>query len=169
MVLKIIKYPNPILKKKSEEVKEITPGIKELVLNIMAIMEEKKGIGLAAPQVGELKRIIIVQTTGSEKFTTGKGAEAFINPKILKKSKETEVMEEGCLSFPELFLEIKRAKTIEIEATNLEGTKIQFKADGIGARAFQHEIDHLDGILFIDKVGFWQKLKIKKTLKKSKF
>lgn len=151
MSKEIIKYPNPILKKKSEEVKEITEEIKNLSQKMVEMMIENEGIGLAAPQAGELKRIIVVQTD--------KGAEVFINPKIIARSKETELMEEGCLSFPKLFLKIKRAKGVQIETLTLEGQKLTIKTEGLMARVFQHEIDHLDGVLFIDRISFSQKLK----------
>ena len=145
----------------------MTSEIKELSFNMVETMIEGQGIGLAAPQVGELKRIIVVhpikERTADEK--TSKKPQVFINPRITKKSKETEIGEEGCLSFPGLFLKIKRAKVLEIEALNENGEKIQVRAEGLPARIFQHEIDHLDGILFIDKLGFWQKLKTKQKLK----
>lgn len=114
------------------------------------IMMEKDGIGLAASQIGESKSIIAA-------FFEGK-SQVFINPKIVRKSRKTEVMEEGCLSFPGLFLKIKRAKEVELEFLNLQGEKIKMKVDGLSARVFQHEIDHLDGILFIDKMSLPQKL-----------
>ena len=153
MIKEIIKYPNPVLKKKCREVKEVTEEIRNLGRDMIESMTESQGIGLAASQVGELKRIITVQTE--------KGPEIFINPKIVKKSKEDELEEEGCLSFPGLWLKIKRAKEVEIEALNEKGEKIHLKAQGLPARFLQHEIDHLDGILFIDRIGFWQKLKLK--------
>jgi len=151
--LEIKKYPEPILRKKCQELKEITPEIKELVLNMTETMLKNQGIGLAAPQVGVLKRIIAVKTS-----------RVFINPKIIRKSRKTIIDEEGCLSFPGLFLKIKRAKEVEIEALNENGEKIYFKTEGLPARIFQHEIDHLDGILFIDRISFWQKLKFKLKL-----
>ena len=114
------------------------------------VMEKNDGIGLAAPQVGELKRIIVVKTE--------KASEVFLNPKIIKKSRDSEVMEEGCLSFLNLFLKIKRAKKIELEVLNVKGEKIKIKTEGLLARVFQHEIDHLDGILFIDKIGVQQRI-----------
>ncbi len=143
-------YSNSILKRKCEEVKEITEEIKILGQRMIETMRESQGVGLAASQVGELKRIIIIQME--------KGPRIFINPEIIKKSKETETMEEGCLSFPGLFLKIKRAKMVEIEALNESGEKIQFKVDGFIACIFQHEIDHLDGVLFINRISFFQKL-----------
>jgi len=161
MILEIKKYPNPVLKKKCEEIAEITPEIKELALNMEESMIKDKGIGLAAPQVGESKRIIIVHLIEerSPEEKNKKVPQAFINPKIIKKSKETAIEEEGCLSFPGLFLEIKRAKEVEVETLNLNGDKIRIEAKGLPARILQHEIDHLDGILFIDRISFWQKIK----------
>jgi peptide deformylase len=166
-LLKIRKYPDPILRGKCQEVKEVTEEIKNLGWNMIETMIENQGIGLAAPQVGELKRIIVVhpieERSSEEKFK--KKPQIFINPKIVKKSKETLIDEEGCLSFPGLFLKIKRSKSVEIEALNERGEKILIRAEGLSARIFQHEIDHLDGILFIDRVSFWQKMKIRKKLK----
>ncbi len=156
MILKIVKYPDSVLRKKCKEVEEITPEVKKLIEDMAKTMGKNNGVGLAAPQVGILKRIIV--------FETPDGPKGFINPKILKKQKETEIMEEGCLSFPGLFLKIKRAKEIEIEALDENGGKI--KVQGFLARVLQHEIDHLDGILFIDRIGFWQKLKLKREFKK---
>jgi len=157
----IKKYPDPILRKKTEEVKEITPEIKKLIEDMKETMINGDGAGLAAPQVGVLKRIIIVDA--------GKGPLAFINPKIIRKSKETQTIEEGCLSFPGFFLKIKRAREAEIEAENGKGEKTHFKANGIFATIFQHEVDHLDGILFIDRISFWQRYRIKDKLNKYGF
>lgn len=144
MILKILKYPNPILREKAEEVKELTPEIRKLIEDMVESMEKNNGAGLSAPQVGELKRIIVI---GFEE-----SPEVFINPEILSESKETEVIGEGCLSFPSLYLNIKRAKEIEIKALDTNGTEIRIKAKGLIAGVLQHEIDHLDGILFIDHV-----------------
>ena len=147
---KIKEYPNKILREKCIEIKEITEGIKKLAGDLSEIMMEKDGIGLAAPQVGESKRMIAV-------FFKGK-PQVFLNPKILRKSRKTDVMEEGCLSFSGLFLKIKRAKEVELEFLNLQGEKIKMKTEGLAAKVFQHEIDHLNGILFIDRISLSQKL-----------
>lgn len=157
-ILQIKKYGTPILKQKSEEIREITSEIKELVFDIVETMKKRQGIGLSAPQVGVLKRIIAVETP--------QGPKAFINPQILKMSKEIEIGEEGCLSFPGLYLKIKRVKEVLIKAKNIEGKDIEIKTEGILARVFQHEIDHLDGILFIDRLNVWQKIKVKCKLKR---
>jgi len=155
MILQIKKYSNPVLRKKCEEVKEITPEIKKLVEDMIETMKKEQGVGLAAPQVGVSKRVIIAETEN--------GVKEFINPKILKKSKETEIMEEGCLSFPDLRLKIKRWKEVEIESLDGDGKKI--KTEGILARILQHEIDHLNGILFIDRISKLKRFRIRNKLK----
>ena len=162
MILPIKKYPDPVLRKKCQEVKELTEEIKKLGLDMLETMIVNQGVGLAAPQVGELKRIIVVHPIlkRTPEEIAARTPQVFINPKIIKKSRETIIEEEGCLSFPNLFLKIRRAKEVEIEALNENGEKIHFKVEGLAARVFQHEIDHLDGILFIDRLSFWQKLKI---------
>jgi len=147
--LEIKKYPDPILRQECEEIKEITPEIKELILSMIETQDEKNGLGLAAPQVGVSKKIIVI------------GKTAYINPKILNKSKDTIIFEEGCLSFPKLFLKIKRQREIEIEFLTANGDKIKMKAGDLDAVIFQHEIDHINNILFIDRLSFWQKLKLK--------
>ncbi len=147
---RIIKYPNPILRKKATEVKELSEEIKKFAGDMIETMIESQGIGLSAPQIGESKRIIVVQME--------KGPQVFVNPKIIVESKEKELMEEGCLCFPKLFLEIKRAKKVQIEAVTMAGEKVRIEAEGLLARIFQHEVDHLDGILFINRVSFSRKL-----------
>lgn len=156
-ILPIKKYPETVLRKKAREIKFITPEIKNLIANMKETIATEEGIGLAASQVGVLERVIVLKTE--------KGLEVFINPKILKKSKEKEVAEEGCLSFPSLWLKIKRPKEVEIRTLNEKEEKLETKVQGLLARVFQHEIDHLDGILFIDRLSFWQRIKIKKRLK----
>lgn len=152
MILEIKKYGESVLKKKAKEVESVNPEIKELIFNMAETLKRVQGVGLAAPQVGESKRIIIVNDR------------AFINPEIIKKSRETEVGEEGCLCLPGVYLKIKRLKSLEITAQDLEGKQIEIKSEGLIARVFQHEIDHLNGILILDKIPFWQRWKIKRKL-----
>lgn len=153
MIREIKKYPEPILNKKAGEIKEITPEIKKLAEDMIETLlkAEPEGVGLAAPQVGVSKRMFVAQTE--------KGLAVFINPKIIKKSKMAQTLEEGCLSLPGIYLKIKRAKLLELEALDINGKKINIKAEGFFARILQHEIDHLDGVLIIDRVNFWQKIK----------
>lgn len=149
-------YPNKILREKCEEVKEFDEALDKVVLEMLNVMYKKNGVGLAAPQIGVKKRIITI--------FAGETPIILVNPKIIKKEGE-EIMEEGCLSFPGLFFEVKRAKKLKVEAQNIRGGKIALEPEGLLAQAIQHEIDHLDGILFIDKLSFWKKWRLRKKLK----
>jgi len=155
-VLEIKKFNEPVLRKRCRKVREIDKKIKQLIVDIAQTMEKNQGIGLAAPQVGVLKKVIVVK--GDFK---GQGILALVNPKITKKSKEKEKDIEGCLSFPGIFLEIKRAKEVEIKGLDINGEKIRLKTKGLLARVLQHEIDHLDGTLFFKRLNFLQRLKFK--------
>jgi len=155
-LLEIKKFNAPVLRKKAKKVEKVDKKVKSLVLNMIQTMKNGQGIGLAAPQVGISERVIVVMSN----FKNGQNL-GLINPKIVKKSKEKGLEEEGCLSFPGIFLKIKRAKEIEVEGLDIEGKKIKIKAKGLSAGVFQHEIDHLDGILFFNRLGFAQKLKFK--------
>ena len=146
----IRKYNDPILRKKCEKIEKVNNEIKDLIEKMIKIVQENQGVGLAACQIGLAKRVIIVRTE--------QGYQAFINPEILWQSREKEIMEEGCLSFPQMFLKIKRSKEVEIKALTKQGKDIHIKVQGILARIFQHEIDHLNGILFIDHVGIGRKI-----------
>ncbi len=139
------------LRKKSKKIDRITEEVKGFVLEMAKTMEESGGIGLAAPQVGRLERIIVVKE--------GNGFSCFINPVILKKSKEKDLMEEGCLSLPGRRLEIKRPIRIKAKALNLNGEEVILELEDFASRVFQHEVDHLDGILIIDRVPLVQKIK----------
>lgn len=158
--LEITKYPAPVLQQRSDEIPELTPEILELVPKMISAMLEHDGIGLAGPQISIPKRIIIVQDA--------KGSHPFINPKIASKSKKETVEEEGCLSLPGIFLPIKRAEEIEVLCQTPEGENIHIKAEGLLARIFQHEIDHLDGFLIIDRTSKLKRLKIRKELQSFK-
>ncbi|MGC8651039.1 MAG: peptide deformylase [Minisyncoccia bacterium] len=134
---------NPLLRKKSQPVEHLTKEIRLLISQMKPIMETYDGIGLAAPQVGISLRIIVCEV--EDKFY------ALINPEIIKTSKKTVTMTEGCLSLPNIYGDVERPERIIVKAINQEGEKIKFKAFGLLSRVIQHEVDHLDGILFIDK------------------
>ncbi|MFA4871572.1 MAG: peptide deformylase [Patescibacteria group bacterium] len=143
-MLKIITQPNPILRKKSQAVKDIlAQKIQELIPRMAETMINHDGVGLAAPQIGKNIRLITVNHKDR--------VLAIINPKITKKSFLKEWGEEGCLSVPDKFGEVKRSKSIIIEYFDEKNNQKILKAPGLLARVIQHEIDHLDGILFIDK------------------
>jgi len=148
MIKNILTYPNPTLKKVSKEVTKIDDKIKAVINNLFDTMyASDNGCGLAAPQIGSLYRITVIDVSEdkSEKM-------CLINPKIIKKEGEFKGME-GCLSFPGVFEKVKRFETITFEAMNENGETYQKECDGLLAECVQHEIDHLDGILFIDKMS----------------
>lgn len=142
--LKIIEYPNPILTKKAEPVSDPkSPSIKKLVADMLETMEKNNGVGLAAPQIGESIRLCVINID--------KKIYVLFNPRVTYKSYLKEIWDEGCLSFPGKFIPVKRHKKVRVKALNEKGEEISIKAEGLLSRALQHEIDHLDGILFIKK------------------
>lgn len=146
-MLKLVTIPNPILNKKTTLVKEFDAGLQKLVAEMIETCRASNGIGLAAPQIGKSIRLCIInlEHMGLEPF-------ALVNPKIVKKSWKKIILEEGCLSIPGVFGLVKRPVKIVVEAQNLDGKKSKLTADGLLARVIQHEIDHLDGILFTSKM-----------------
>ena len=152
-------YGDNILRKKASPVSKITSETRELVSQMTEIMYENKGVGLAAPQVGISERIVVVDI--------GEGPLALINPEIISKEGE-DVGDEGCLSIPEITVEIKRAQKILVTSLNTYGKTIKVKAINLMARALQHEIDHLNGTLIIDYADVRQRQAIKDRLKKLK-
>lgn len=145
-LLPITKNPDPLLRKKSVKInpKEITTEkFQELLLDMTKTMKEKDGIGLAAPQIGKNIRLIVINTKD--------GVICMVNPKITKKSLRKEWDEEGCLSVPGTFGQVKRCKKITCKYLDKKGKEQTIEGEGLLARVLQHEIDHLDGILFIDK------------------
>ena len=146
MAIRNLRYDNDeILRKRSREIEVIDDKIKELAQDMMETMHKFDGLGLAAVQVGILKRIIVIDL-----YEEGKQF-VLINPVIIEKSGE-QIVDEGCLSFPDTFGKVKRAKKCKVEATNLDGEKIVIEGEDLLAQALQHEIDHLEGELFIKKV-----------------
>jgi len=137
---------NLILRKKSQPISKIDEKILKLAKDMMEIMTKNNGIGLSACQIGKNIRLFVIAKELSKK-------EIFINPKIIKISKKTEILEEGCLSLPGTFVFVKRAKFLKIKALDENGKKFKLKAKNLLARTIQHEIDHLNGILIVDKKG----------------
>ena len=160
----ILTYPDPILKQVSESVEEINSDILELVQDMLETMYEAPGIGLAAPQVGQLKRVIVLDLdyrSGEERKPI-----VLVNPEIL--SKEGEILfEEACLSVPEYSAEVKRFEKIKVKGLNEKGEDVEIEGEGLLSVALQHEIDHLDGILFIDRLGLVKRDIFKRKFRKS--
>ena len=146
MAIRNLRYEgDEILKKKSREVDCIDEKIKTLIDDMVETMHKYDGLGLAAPQVGVLKRIVVID------LYDDKGVIVLINP-VIKKQKGVQVVEEGCLSFPNKFAKVERPEQITIEALNINGEKIKLTGKGLLAQAIAHEIDHLNGEVFIDKI-----------------
>tara|TARA_B100001093_G_scaffold184567_1_gene177223 strand:+ start:14771 stop:15295 length:525 start_codon:yes stop_codon:yes gene_type:complete len=161
----IITEPDPILRKKSENLETVNDESRKLMKKMLDTMYNAPGIGLAAPQVGILKKIIVIDIS---KEKEKKNPLFLINPKILDRSKKTSVYEEGCLSLPGQFAEIERPAECHIKFLDYNGKGKELKIDGLLSTCVQHEIDHLDGILFIDYLSKLKKSMIIKKLVKQK-
>ena len=148
IMVQIVKEPNKILHHRLKEVKEITPEIKELISDMRKMIIEAHGVGLAASQVGKDLQVFLIDKILADE---NKVPDVLINPEITEYSKDMGEMEEGCLSLPDYWRQIKRAKKIKIKALDENGKKIKIKARGFLARVFQHEYDHLQGTLIKDR------------------
>ena len=163
MILDIVKYGNPVLRKKGAHIEAITPEIKKLIADMFETMEENHGVGLAAQQVGVAKQLTVIDVRAatdrpSKLWLDGQEADpADIMPLVLINPEITPAGEpvtggEGCLSFPEIFGDISRPGEVDVKALDAKGKPIAFRCGGLLARAVQHETDHLNGILFIDRM-----------------
>ena len=162
---KIIIEPDIILRKKSETLEKVDNELKILMDDMLETMYAASGIGLAAVQVGVLKRVIVIDIS---KDKEKKNPLFFINPEIVSKSNKTSIYEEGCLSLPGYFAEIERPAECKIEYLDYNGKKSEMNANGLLATCIQHEVDHLNGVLFIDYLSKLKKDMIIKKLVKHK-
>ncbi len=158
--LKMVKYGSDVLRKVAEPVEEITDEIRQLARDMLEIMYDSDGVGIAAPQIGVSKRIIIIDV---DPYDPSKDPIALINPEIVDRQGQ-ESAEEGCLSVPEVRGEVKRAEKVTVVGLDLDGKKVRIEATELLARALQHEIDHLNGVLFIDHLSRLRHRLIKKQL-----
>ena len=166
MLRKILTEPDPILRKKCEPLEKVDTDTKKLMDDMLETMYAAPGIGLAAIQVGILKRLIVIDISKDEEK---KSPIFLINPSIVHQSKNTSVYEEGCLSLPGQFAEIERPAECTVRFINYDGKEKELKTDGLLATCVQHEIDHLNGVLFIDYLSKLKKdMIIKKLVKKKK-
>ena len=165
MLKKILIEPDPILRQKCEALEKVDINTKKLMDDMLETMYAAPGIGLAGVQVGILKRLIVIDVS---KDKEKKNPLFLINPKIISKSSNTSVYEEGCLSLPGYFAEIERPAECQIEYIDYHGKKKEMKATGLLATCVQHEVDHLNGILFIDYLSKLKRDMIIKKLVKSK-
>jgi len=155
-IFKIYKYPHPILRKRCKKVERVGPWEKKVLSRMVETMYAAQGVGLAAPQVGVDRQMLVADSEGR--------LIKIVNPRILSQEGES-VMEEGCLSLPEIMLKIKRAKKILIEGINEKGELVKVQAENLFAHILQHEIDHLQGRLIVDYISEREKKKITPKLK----
>lgn len=175
MILEVVKYGHPALRKKGELIEAVTPEIKQLVEAMFATMHAHKGVGLAAQQVARALQLTVIDVravTDRPSTIEVKGElrevkdfmpMVLINPEIKLVGEQTKGGE-GCLSFPEIYAEISRAESVDVKALNEKGKTVEFRCGGLLARAIQHETDHLNGILFIDRMSRQDKDELKPEL-----
>lgn len=149
-LLEIITLPNPILRKKAHKVTDFGKEFRTLVADMVETMRDAPGVGLAAPQVAVPLRLIVVEYGDDEDETVPKKLFIVANPEIIEKSEEMVLGIEGCLSVPDLIGEVERHESVVVKGQNRQGQPVKIKASGWLARIFQHEIDHLDGIVYTD-------------------
>lgn len=159
-LLNILHFPDPRLRNKAKPVAEVSDRHRALAADMLETMYAAPGIGLAAVQVGVAERLIVIDVSDD-----GDHPQVFINPEILAKE-GTEVMQEGCLSVPGVYEEVERAERVRVRALDRDGKPLEFDADGLLAVCIQHEIDHLDGKLFVDYLSDLKRQRIRKRIEK---
>jgi len=176
MIRKIVLYGDPVLRAKGATIKEITPEIRELADDMLETMRDADGVGIAAQQVGEALQIAVVDVSHAEDASSyfrinGEDRDMMemmplflINPKV-DGSDDRESDTEGCLSFPDIRSDIRRPASVTAKFMTLDGEEVELEADGLLARAIQHEVDHLNGILFIDRMSSAKKISLRKSIK----
>jgi peptide deformylase len=158
--LEIVKYPAPVLRRPAQPLAAVDDAIRAKAREMFALMYKDRGVGLAAPQVGWSVRLFVMNPSGEPQ-----DERAFVNPKIVARSKEKAKSNEGCLSLPEVNGKIERHVRVRIEALDLAGRPIEVDLEEFPARVAQHEIDHLDGVLIIDRMSLAEKTIAEKKLK----
>ncbi|MEO5753750.1 MAG: peptide deformylase [Chthoniobacterales bacterium] len=177
MNLPILRYGDPVLRAKGKRIEAIDDHVRELAANMIETMHEANGVGLAAQQIGEALQLTVIDVSGAEDqestlHLNGTEVDAkasmplvLLNPTVML-GEEIEVKLEGCLSFPEITGDIRRSASVAVAAQSLDGQPLQIEASGLLARALQHEVDHLNGILFIDRMSAATKVALRSRLKR---
>lgn len=160
-MLKLVKYPDPVLARSCEQVTEFNDELRALIDGMADIMYSSEGVGLAAPQVGASKRVLLIDPTGGE---DANAMLALINPRVTWHSPEMETDQEGCLSLPGAILQVPRSVAVDVEYHDVMGKQLVRRFTEFEARIVQHEVDHLDGVLMIDKVGHLTRTLVMKGL-----
>ena len=177
MIREIVIYGDPVLRAKGKRIQKTDEAIRQLAADMLETLHEANGVGLAAHQVGEALQLTVIDVSEAENrpskmWIDGKEVDpkehmplVLLNPE-LELGRETEIGPEGCLSFPDISADIARAAHLKVRATGLDGEPIEFEAEGLLSRAAQHEVDHLNGILFIDRMSSATKVALASKLKK---
>lgn len=177
MILEIVTYGDPVLRAKGKRIQKTDEAIRQLAADMLETLHEASGVGLAAQQVGEALQVTVIDVSEAENRPSKMWIDSkevdpkehmplvLLNPE-LELGRETEIGPEGCLSFPDISADIARAAHVKVRATGLDGEPIEFEAEGLLSRAAQHEVDHLNGILFIDRMSSATKVALTSKLKK---
>jgi peptide deformylase len=161
----VVKYPDPLLRQKTRPVEKVTDEVRELVRDLTDTMFDENGAGIAAIQIGQAEQIFLIEGNVAGRGEASKPM-VFINPEVVSLSEETDTQDEGCLSFPGIYVPIKRSLRARFRATDLDGNVFEAEGEGLFARAMQHEFDHLNGKLMVDFVGPLKKQMIGRKMKK---
>ncbi len=165
-VMKVYEYPHPILKQKAEKVEKVDDNLRRLLDDMLETMYQAVGVGLAAPQVGISKRIVVIDAERDDEGNKPGNPLYLINPEIIEKSEEKVCGEEGCLSVPEQRAEVERFAWVKVRYLDYNGEPREMLADDFLAIVVQHELDHLDGILYIDRISRLKRSMLLKKLQK---
>lgn len=170
--LMIVHYPEAVLRKRAKPVGGVDAEVRAVARRMIELMIEAEGVGLAAPQVGLTWRMFVAHVPSNEERSLDhdpaqatKGPVVYINPKLSEPSRDLVPYEEGCLSLPDIRGDVRRPSTITITATDLEGNQFSQRAEGLLARCWQHEVDHLDGVLIIDKMSQIHRMRNKQAIR----
>ena len=168
MILEIIRYPDPFLKTHASRVEAVDESVRTLIDNMVETMYYARGIGLASVQIGDPRRVVVLDVPDEDEKdrTKGKNLIALVNPEIVLVEGET-TYEEGCLSLPGITADVDRAAKVKVQALDRDGNPFEIEAEGLLAIALQHEIDHLNGIIFIDRLSRLKRELVKRKYKKS--
>jgi peptide deformylase len=164
LVRKIHLYGDPVLREKAAPAGPVDADVRALAADLLDTLTAADGVGLAAPQIGVLRRVLAVHPP-PDGAGVREGPRVYVDPEVLERSGEQESAEEGCLSIPGIYEQVRRPREVLVRARDLDGTSFEVRVDGIVARILQHEIDHLDGVLFVDRVGPMRRALLKRRLR----
>ena len=158
-------YGDPVLREQATPVDVVDDDVRAIATDMLETLADADGVGLAGPQVGVARRIIVVHAPPPERGEVREEPRVFLNPEIVSKSGPSVAEEEGCLSIPGIYESVKRSQRVSFRATDLDGGEVELEAEDMFSRILQHEVDHLDGVLFVDRIGPMRRALLKKKLR----